>query len=245
MGRRRNNVAEEGDAQNVDDGAQTREHRNNRPAINDQNNDDKTSYDSSSQAGDNKGDGGRSDSHSENSDDSAPPEQMITILPGQIVKLIVGSAGQKDKKKEHPQDRISKFWSNFEPDYLGGITQILPDSLTDEAVKTSKQPTDSAKTALNSYQHARDTCIKNVKRIIRECRELNQKYTDPHFDIERDLKVTRKRDCLDGLDSPDAERPLDVKRVTVRPKHRFWHLMLMRPGNLRTPAILQRRCFIR
>jgi hypothetical protein len=50
---------------------------------------------------------------------------------------------------------------------------------------------------------------------VKECERVNQKYTDPHFDIELDLKSGR-RHYLDGLDKPNEEmRPRGVKRVTV------------------------------
>lgn len=52
---------------------------------------------------------------------------------------------------------------------------------------------------------------------MRECKRTNQKYTDPYFDIELDLK-TGRRDFLDGLgqDVDDNNfRPRGVKRVAV------------------------------
>lgn len=51
---------------------------------------------------------------------------------------------------------------------------------------------------------------------MKECRRANQKYRDPHFDIEFDLKWGR-RDCLETLKTPNREksifRPKSVKRV--------------------------------
>ena len=52
-------------------------------------------------------------------------------------------------------------------------------------------------------------------KIARECRRINAKYRDPHFDIEFDLKRDR-RDCLDSLQSTsndDRHWPRSVKRV--------------------------------
>jgi len=43
-------------------------------------------------------------------------------------------------------------------------------------------------------------CRAKVEKIIEECRRVNQKYRDPHFDLEFDLK-TGKRDCLESLDN--------------------------------------------
>lgn len=39
-----------------------------------------------------------------------------------------------------------------------------------------------------------------MDKIIEECRRVNQKYRDPHFDLEFDLKTCR-RDCLESLDN--------------------------------------------
>lgn len=51
---------------------------------------------------------------------------------------------------------------------------------------------------------------------MKECRRANQKYRDPHFDIEFDLKWGR-RDCLETLKTPNKVksifRPKSVKRV--------------------------------
>ena len=56
---------------------------------------------------------------------------------------------------------------------------------------------------------------------MKECRRINKKYRDPHFDIEMDLKLY-VRDCLESLPNAkdsDAERPgsdmqpQSVKRV--------------------------------
>ena len=43
-------------------------------------------------------------------------------------------------------------------------------------------------------------CRAKVEKIITECRRVNQKYRDPHFDLEADLKLL-VRDCLDSLDA--------------------------------------------
>lgn len=51
---------------------------------------------------------------------------------------------------------------------------------------------------------------------MKECRRVNQKYRDPHFDIEFDLKW-EKRDCLETLPIPNRKKtdfkPQSVKRV--------------------------------
>jgi hypothetical protein len=121
------------------------------------------------------------------------------------------------KEKPHPQKKMKKFWTNFDPEYIGKVTRVLPERIADRSLLRTKLEGETAHQAVLSYENARDNCIRDVKRIIRECRDSNQKYTDAHWDIERDLKITRIRDCLDGLtvDDDDKEYPADAKRVTV------------------------------
>ena len=75
------------------------------------------------------------------------------------------------------------------------------------ALSVARRPT-------NRNEQARAECILDVDRIIKECKRTNQKYRDPHFDIEWDLK-THERKCLDGLGKRgDSLRPKGIKRVT-------------------------------
>ena len=69
-----------------------------------------------------------------------------------------------------------------------------------------------------SYEQAAQACKDKVAQIVRECRRVNQKYRDPHFDIEFDLK-RGPMDCLRGLgaegnDGDVGLYPKSVKRVT-------------------------------
>lgn len=41
-------------------------------------------------------------------------------------------------------------------------------------------------------------CRAKVAQIVKECRRVNKKYRDPHFDLVSDLKLGR-RDCLQSL----------------------------------------------
>jgi hypothetical protein len=43
-----------------------------------------------------------------------------------------------------------------------------------------------------------------VDKIVKECRRINQKYRDPHFDLEFDLKMGQNN-CLTGLDNEKPE----------------------------------------
>ena len=108
------------------------------------------------------------------------------------------------------------FWDRMTPRYPGKVFTVLPDNPYARK-KAAKTPhgTVSGQRAAKSYEEARAECEKDVNRIIKECRRLNQKYRDLHFDIEWDLK-SGQRNCLDGLSNPgDSMKPKGVKRVTV------------------------------
>ena len=69
-----------------------------------------------------------------------------------------------------------------------------------------------------SYEEAARICKEKVAKIVKECRRVNQKYRDPHFDIEFDLKWGIK-DCLSMLSGDEPSwwenfSPGSVKRVT-------------------------------
>ncbi|KAJ9664350.1 hypothetical protein H2198_000279 [Neophaeococcomyces mojaviensis] len=152
--------------------------------------------------------------------------QDIPISSTKTIKITVedavSSTPAPKKPDPHPQESMDKFWTVFEPEYLGKVTRLLPNPLIPSSPATSKQAGDRAHVAFKSYTDARNRCIRDVRRIIRECRTHNKKYTDTHFDIERDLKITRRRDCLDGLyntttsgaSTRERLNPTDVKRVT-------------------------------
>jgi hypothetical protein len=63
-------------------------------------------------------------------------------------------------------------------------------------------------------------CRAKVDKIVKECRRINKRYRDPHFDLETDLKCGF-RDCLQSLSGfndagapPGADfKPLGAKRV--------------------------------
>ena len=125
-------------------------------------------------------------------------------------------ASRKSKKpKPHPQERVRRLWKSFAPEYLGKITKVLPDPVPTAASLGTRAS--KSQNAAESYQEARTQCEHAVRMIIAECIAVNQKYTDVHFDLEADLKVTRLRNCIDGLVQSDDDRdtPSDVKRVTV------------------------------
>jgi hypothetical protein len=72
-------------------------------------------------------------------------------------------------------------------------------------------------TAQASYEEAAAVCRAKVAKIVKECRRVNQKYRDPHFDLEVDLKLNG-RDTLESLCNTKKKedpgfRPKSAKRV--------------------------------
>ena len=116
-----------------------------------------------------------------------------------------------------PQESVNLFWNRFYAKYPGKVFTILPENpYAQKKIAKASKGVAQAQRAVRSYEQAREECIRDVKRIIRECRRVNQKYRDPHFDIESDLKKGR-RYCLEGLEKPEEEyKPKAVKRVAVR-----------------------------
>lgn len=118
-------------------------------------------------------------------------------------------------KKQAPQDTIKQFWEKFNSKYPGKVFTVLPDNALarKKAAKTPKGAVQGVRAA-KSYEQAKAECERDVDRIIRECRRTNQKYRDPHFDIEWDLK-SGMRDCIDSLSGDSSfMKPRGVKRVT-------------------------------
>ncbi|KAJ5346706.1 hypothetical protein N7541_009188 [Penicillium brevicompactum] len=136
-------------------------------------------------------------------------EMRYAVAPGS------SRSNSRPPRNQPPQESVQQFWKQFNSKYPGKINTILPDNLY---AKTRAKRVPSGRIhgheAAKSYEQARRECIKSVDRIVKECERVNQKYTDPHFDIEFDLKSGR-RHYLDGLDNPNEEmRPRGVKRVT-------------------------------
>jgi len=77
----------------------------------------------------------------------------------------------------------------------------------------------SGTTTTKSYEEAAAICRAKVEKIVKECRRINQKYRDPHFDLEFDLKMNR-RDCLDPLDNTVQEVDSSSDESVGRRRHR-------------------------
>lgn len=126
-------------------------------------------------------------------------------------------------KKQAPQKSIDEFWNKFTTKHPGKIFTILPDNLyAKRAAAHAPKGSIPGKNALASYDEAVQSCKTKVAKIVKECRRLNQKYRDPHFDIEADFKRSQAfpdipPDCLTSLDKEQSDfQPMSVKRVEVR-----------------------------
>jgi hypothetical protein len=119
-------------------------------------------------------------------------------------------------RNQPPQETVKQFWEQFNTKYPGKVYTVLPDNpYARTRAKRVPNGVIRGHEAVKSYEQAKRECQTSVERIVKECERVNQKYTDPHFDIELDLKSGR-RHYLDELDKVNEEmRPRGVKRVTV------------------------------
>ncbi|KAF2429336.1 cysteine proteinase, partial [Tothia fuscella] len=120
------------------------------------------------------------------------------------------------KKQQHPQRTVDQFWTSFSSKSPGKPFSVLPDNFY--AKRAAAHAPKGVKNALASYDEARAACEAKVAKIVKECRRTNQKYRDPHFDIEADFRRWNSErpfsDCLMGLLEERTElRPASVKRV--------------------------------
>ena len=119
-------------------------------------------------------------------------------------------------KKQVPQKTVDDFWAAFTTKFPGKVHTIIPNNAYAKSKKKGQpKGTVYGQKTHKSYNEAKADCISTVEMIAKECKRVNMRYRDPHFDIEFDLK-SGKRDCLDGLlIYSDAGRPKSVKRIHV------------------------------
>ncbi|KAI0891668.1 cysteine proteinase [Annulohypoxylon nitens] len=122
----------------------------------------------------------------------------------------------KKPKQQTPQQAIDEFWAKFTTKAPGKATTVIPHN--EYAEKAAKRSTKAVGTnTQTSYEEAAAVCKAKVAKIVKECRRVNQKYRDPHFDLESDLKWGG-RDTLESLcnmkENTESDfRPKSVKRV--------------------------------
>ncbi|KAK4156277.1 calcium-dependent cysteine-type endopeptidase [Chaetomidium leptoderma] len=101
-----------------------------------------------------------------------------------------------------PQRKVDEFWEKFTTKAPGKATTLLPRN--ELAARLAKRTAakdlagGSTKTTSTSYDQAADLCRAKVEQIVKECKRINQKYRDPHFDLDFDLR-SGTRDCLESL----------------------------------------------
>ncbi|KAJ9141785.1 Calpain-1 catalytic subunit [Pleurostoma richardsiae] len=102
-----------------------------------------------------------------------------------------------------PQEKVNRFWSKFATKAPGQAINLIPrDQFAVKAAvkRDNEKYGGGGQMAQKSYEEAAALCRAKVAMIVQECRRVNQKYRDPHFDLEYDLKMDR-RDCLDPLNN--------------------------------------------
>ena len=128
---------------------------------------------------------------------------------------------RKTSKDVPAQQSIDKFWKKFTTKNPGKLFTVLPDNLyAKRAALQASRNAGTLKNAIASYEQAAATCKAKVEKIVQDCRRLNQKYKDAHFDIEFDFMKWQwgghTEDCLTALGADHADlRPMSVKRIEV------------------------------
>lgn len=156
-------------------------------------------------------------SDSDSSTDGPMGRRVMAEMP------VILPPGDHRGRPRQPQKKVDDFWRKFTTKTPGKgspsssppltpipklhltpfqATALLPKTSQAEtlAQRANAKDTTSSAPALASYDEAAALCRAKVDKLIQECRRLNQKYRDPHFDLEFDLK-TGRRDCLESLDN--------------------------------------------
>lgn len=135
--------------------------------------------------------------------------------PNRSFAEIAAGADLVDRSKVTPQHVIDKFWGRFTTKNPGKATTVIPsNTYIQAAAKRGNRVTASTTDA--SYEEAAATCRAKVEKIVKECRRINKKYRDPHFDIEADLKFGQN-DCLQSLSNVEDYTPgLDMQPQSVK-----------------------------
>lgn len=127
-----------------------------------------------------------------------------------------------------PQDAVDKSWARSSVKIFSAATTVLPVSDPDGAEhQQASPPPEQGQLVAANFEEAAKVCRRKVDKIVKEHQRVNQRYRDPHFDIDLDLK-SRKGICLgtlaerttwfikDGPDiRPNPHLPKSVKRVDV------------------------------
>ncbi|KAF7531101.1 hypothetical protein G7054_g9202 [Neopestalotiopsis clavispora] len=155
------------------------------------------------------------DDYTSSSGSGSEEEEPVRRRRPVIAQVPVVLPKMPRKKQQAPQDAIDEFWTKFNTKTPGKATTVIPhNSYVRLAAKHARK---TGITTQASYDEAAEVCKAKVSKIVKECRRINQKYRDPHFDLEWDLKWG-KRDTLETLHNikdpdPSEFKPKSVKRV--------------------------------
>ena len=154
-----------------------------------------------------------------------PPPPQAPLPEGPPIGIVglepIGSANtRKTLPQITPQHAIDLFWKKFSSNSPAKVFTVLPQNqhyLREAGLDgIRKDERKSGEPVSVSYKQAVAECQAKVKQIEKECLALNQKYRDPHFDMEKygwsdDNKLN---DCLMSLgDDKLSLVPGSVKRV--------------------------------
>lgn len=139
-------------------------------------------------------------------------------MNAQPIPVEVPASTSSKESAGDPQKILSEFWDKFISKTPGKVTQIFPPSLYANLLPHYRRKAEAGThKATASYEAAKAECERKVKRIVRECRRTNEKWSDPDFDIESDFS-SDPQNCLHGLvDDDAADAPgLDVNVNDLR-----------------------------
>ena len=90
----------------------------------------------------------------------------------------------KRKNKESPQQAVDDFWDKFITKRPGKVHTVLPHDVYAKS-KAAHGPKGIAHghATHKLYEQAAAACRAAVDKIAKECRRVNMRYRDPHFDI--------------------------------------------------------------
>lgn len=161
-----------------------------------------------------------SSSETHDSNESSATDEKIVGRTDRRVKTVVTETTVTTKKrlpKQTSQKTVDKFWHAFAAKYPGIVLNILPED-TYARAKTRSRPkgTVQGTRATSSFDDAKAECIAAVHQISKECRRVNMRYRDVHFDIDNDLKQCKYL-CLNSIkERGTSGLPSSVKRVPVQ-----------------------------
>jgi hypothetical protein len=122
----------------------------------------------------------------------------------------------RPRPKKTPQAVVDDFWESFNSKYPGKVSSVLPDNYYAKRIAQRPDADEGSHNAVDSFEEAARICRQKVDKIVGECKRINQKYRDPHFDLYADFYQTTYPESLHGLiekkNDPKLE-PKSVKRV--------------------------------